>query len=601
MIHCFPSTLSRFDICQLCWQEPALRPTMDELLMMLKDPSTVKRRRRSSSLTRQNYIGLPPSRSRTMPPATKGEPSRNEPQPSGEDTLKRKPRRPAPTLPPSRAVKQAPAKSRLVLDPESTRPAQGMARPVPVPEPVRQSAGNARPVPEQEPVRQAPPQPPVMGAMKTYSLKRPAPKKPGRAEEKGDSLEDVVAGSTGVSGRLVGVGNGRPKDAQLQMECGVRGQLGNNQVAGGYISGQGADGQSIGQVAGVGSVSVEPLEAWNDADGADMDMDMVYSADVEEILDDSVFVSGLDAMADAGGDQDFILEPPDDFSQSSIYALDVAASSGASEHETDEKVSPLMTVQLHSPAVRGESSAREGPAQVEGGGFPSVGHDQGEGLQGDGDNFPDERSDNRGEVWPDEGRDFPNDTPLPLQHQVADTSAEHKNGKAKKSKKKRESKDYSEPGSKKHKSKKKRKRRSASTDDLVQRSDSGLPEYELDRGLDRVPMRTAKDRQESFRTGQLGAWVDGRVAIQTGSRFSQEEPEGPRETSSFTKGGSKLRASSSYENVMADDDISPPWLHDGNPSQSQELSFDELDVYADEDEQDEPRVVYKEDVASLVW
>ena len=64
----------RFTICQLCWEEPSLRPTMEELLGMLKDPSLCKKKKRRSSLTRQLHVStLPSSRSQTLPRPAKQE------------------------------------------------------------------------------------------------------------------------------------------------------------------------------------------------------------------------------------------------------------------------------------------------------------------------------------------------------------------------------------------------------------------------------------------------------------------------------------------------------------------------------------------------
>ena len=65
-----------------------------------------------------------------------------------------------------------------------------------------------------------------------------------------------------------------------------------------------------------------------------------------------------------------------------------------------------------------------------------------------------------------------------------------------------------------------------------------------------------------------------------------------------------LRHTPSYENVVAGEDYTPPWLDDPVPD-SRELSFEELDAYYEpedlRDDTDTPKVVYKEDVAALIW
>ena len=499
---------------------------------MLKEPSTIKRKRRSASLTRQNFVGLPPSRSHTLPPAqsdmpqvTKVPPPKSEPRPAGDDTLKRKPKRPAPTLPPPH--KHASVKER------------------PVPGPSQQVPVKSGPIPKPEPARQAPPQP-ARAALAVSPPKRPAPKKPPRTPEtwRAASSSDL---------------------------------LNVPQVGGREINGRSVPANTVS--ADLKKESSEPLGMWNsgfEADDVALYPDSVDSND----LDESMFEGGTEVMPDAGDDQDFILEPPDDFSQLSAGDLDddVEASVDTRKHETHGTASS-MAVQFNNPAALGDWGK---VVEV----FPEAyGQNQEEGQQ---DSASGRRSRKAGEIGHEE-----NAGEVAMLRQ---SSTEHKSSKSKKSKKKRESRGDSEAaGSKKHKSKKK-KRHSVSTDELLQQGDSQevvLPEYEFDRGMDRVPMRSSQDpgNFDVSQSKQQPTWSHGSFKT-----YSQEEPDGAR-----TKGVSNLHVSASYDNAAADDDYSPPWLHDNNPVQSQELSFEELDAYAEDDEKDEPRVVYKEDVAAMVW
>lgn len=493
---------------------------------MLKEPSTIKRKRRSSSLTRQNFVGLLPSRSRTFPrgqsdttEVTKEPPPKTESKPAGDDTLKRKPKRPAPTLPPPH--KQASVKGRAA-------------------EPPGQVPRKSEPP---ELTKQAPPQParvaPSMAPAKTYGLKRPAPEKPARTPEtyRKDSSSNLLStpseGGQDVSGRHIPLG--------------------------------------------ATFAGLEPLGAKNSG----LDATLHPEGMDDDGLDESMFEGGMETLPDAGEDQDFILEPPDDFSQLSVGELDdndgVEAPLVTGKDETGEKGSSLG-MQFSNPA------ALEGMDEDDGVFPDAYGHGQGESWLGNGSG---KRREKKGEI----GRKENAEDEHPSMATSRQSSTEHRSSKSKKSKKKRESRGDSEAGSRKHKSKKK-KRQSASTDELLQQGDTGefvLPEYEFDRGLDRVPMRSSKENLDSDQSRQRPTWSHS--AFKT---YSQEDP-----TSS--KGASKSHVSSSYDNMEADDDYSPPWLHDGNPSQSQELSFEELDAYAEDDEQDEPRVVYKEDVAAMVW
>jgi hypothetical protein len=373
-------------------------------------------------------------------------------------------------------------------------------------------------------------------ASNVNSLKRPAPKKPVRPPEivKTDSSDSIlVAGTEGDFLNQVGHSVYPTEFPAVDIAA----SEGPSTVAG-----------SANKVFGIESSTAAAYP------------DSLDSGD----FDESMFEGGHEVLPE--GEEDFILEPPEDFSQSSIGNLDdeeEAILKGA-ERESGDGASSLG-VQFHHP-----------PA--------SVGYSSYEGSDGVGKREKSGAKSRNGEseVIPVEGREV---------QQHGSTGDAHVSGEVKKKKKKkRDSKDFSEVGSKKHKSKKK-KRRSSSTDVLFN-EETVLPEYEFDRGLDRVPMRVPKDTGQ-----QQGTWAGKYASNQFGSRFSQEEPR----TSAATAGSSRPPTSASYDNIDVDDDYSPPWLHDGNPTQSQELSFEELDAYADEDEQDEQRVVYKEDVAALVW
>ena len=66
---------------------------------------------------------------------------------------------------------------------------------------------------------------------------------------------------------------------------------------------------------------------------------------------------------------------------------------------------------------------------------------------------------------------------------------------------------------------------------------------------------------------------------------------------------SPLKRRASYDDVIAGDEYTPPWL-DEPVDHSQELSFEELDSYYDpedlREDTDAPKTVYKEDVAALI-
>ncbi len=115
----------------------------------------------------------------------------------------------------------------------------------------------------------------------------------------------------------------------------------------------------------------------------------------------------------------------------------------------------------------------------------------------------------------------------------------------------------------------------------------GFPEYEFDRGMDRIPVRSSGDNLKPSK-----------------QRGVSSDPHHFRATDDIqtaSKATSRKELSSSYEDVTADDDFHPPWLEE--PVHGQQLSGEELGVYADEAnfEEGDARVMLKEDVAALIW
>lgn len=453
---------------------------------MLKDPSLCKKKRRSSSLKRQLFVSanLPPSRSKTLPQAKIEAQDR---LPASDDSLKQlinvgKPRRPAPTKPSAGPPKQTLVQVKLVSKP-------------------------ARQVPS-GPVRSAP----VATVPNKYGSKALPPSESLRTTGtwRADNTENLLAGSgnlelSGERGRTEEKGSGDG----FSTEPGGRESSASRDVLAGKHRGHTPS-------------ATPPTRDENE---------VAYSEDMQDDdIDESMFIGGNEALP-SQEDDDFILEPPDDFSESSVDELDKPSPDLPPSRAQNKRYA--LGIQFHKPVVSDE--------ELEGG--PKS----------------------------EERRPSQEEDSVPA-HRM---KTERESGKPKRPKrKKRESKDYSEPReehSSKHRSKKKRK--SSATNELLP-MDMNFPEYEFDRGLDKIPVQSSKSTSKTTKPAANFESVDDH-------NISPHEP--------YDK-----------QDVLASDDYSPPWLDE--PVESQELSFEELDAYAEDDvTDDKPRVVYREDVAALIW
>ena len=160
--------------------------------------------------------------------------------------------------------------------------------------------------------------------------------------------------------------------------------------------------------------------------------------------------------------------------------------------------------------------------------------------------------------------------------------------KAKKKKKNRASRDLSleEEGTKVRSKKKKKK----ASKQLLEHQDeqqeepeveeAQLPEYLHDRGLDRVPLRPSQDGSapySNYATNSLASYRSNE-SLDNGEMY-----------------GARKRHKSYYGDVNANDEFTPPWLEDDNPNEA----GNDDDPYPGEDEP--PQVVYDEEVSSLLW
>lgn len=472
---------------------------MDELVAMLKDPSQYKKKKRRASLSRQHPISIapPPSRSRTLPSATK-----QEVPAASDDTLKRqsnslKPKRPAPNKP----APPPPGRTHGV----SEKPSQH-ARPAPAPTQAPSTNGSDS---------------------KKYAARKPTPIKPLRTADtwKADSMENLLVGS---------------------------GERSLGETTSGGKSGEVHHGSKTTHTK-MADTALDKLVHRNEnypLSGSSELLQNNGAVDLEddEDIDESMFLGGAETHMDEGED-DFILEPPDEYSESSLNGLEEPPDSPKSKKEKDPS---SLVIQFHQPSTPGED-----------------------------DEIPGEVFDDAGDVFTDE------------QHKVLShgTSNGGERGKVKKSKKKkREGREYPESG--KHSKHKSKKRRSSSTKNLLTADEEmSFPEYELDRGLDKIPMQA--HRQQTQHTDRTSM---SKHAATTDSIHATKPDDAIGKLQTMPH--DKLERRSSYDD-FDDDEPSLPWLDE--PVDNRELSFEELDAYSQDINDDNPRVVYKEDVAELIW
>ncbi len=609
---------------------------MEEVLGMLRDPSQCKRKKRTSSLTRQNRVGLPPpSNSRPRPPVTT--PTNHAPSPvvqdsappppPGEDTLKRRPKRPAPAKPGSNQPKP----------PKTSASAGGGI-----------NGQTNKPTPPTDPSRRAPIRndPGWKG-----SLKRPAPVKPPRTKEswRSDSKDDLIAAAAAAasaSGATVVQNLGAIRNHD---DTSTEKAKGRSDGASGRNGAETPPPPPPPPQLRVDSEEVRHVEN-NDVEFPENDDD--------DDISKSMFVDGVPEKV---SDDDFILEPPEDFSESSLDDLDdpndpndladlvahpapplmgkkeskkgsaslaIQFTNAASSDEDEDASYKRVKGSSHSDQQKVPQASHESSAK----GLPHSDHHKAthEGLYKPAEKHSESstRSD-RHKVSSHSYKSSRSDQ--------ASSSFETGSGEVKKPKKRRSSKDYSEQReghTHKHKSRKKRK--SASSDNLLAKDeDVQFPEYEFDRGMDRIPVGGAKkgnttsrdlDDTQSRHSHQNDVISSGPVEKPRSKQASSEattshdSPDaksrqgtsnvasrGPADAFSHQQAVSRaspLKRHSSYEDVIAGEEYTPPWL-DEPVQQSQELSFEELDAYYEpedlREDTDDPKVVFKADVAALIW
>ena len=252
----------------------------------------------------------------------------------------------------------------------------------------------------------------------------------------------------------------------------------------------------------------------------------------DEDFDESLFVGGAESLPVGDDKDDFILEPPEQFSQSSLDDLDDF------NHEETKGEGESVMVEFQPPTISDDDIET---------------------------NFNDNEF--VGEV----------EQKLP-QKKAGETT------KKSKKKKKRTSKDYSsvqEGDDSKQKPKKKKKRKSVE-------KETDFPEYEFDRGMDKIPTKSS-DRQAGSSYSNEG-YLSGSIdRLNSQSEFTGSySPHGGKPAGKHPSRGKN------YEDVVASDDFSPPWLDE---------DYDERADDAREMEEDDipNSIVYNEDVAALIW
>ena len=463
---------------------------MEEVVAMLKDSSLCKNKKRtSSSLTPKNLVTAKHTRSKTLPNTSrKGNLNSDiflSIQRTPESSGSQKHRRPAPSIPPSRPA-----------------PSMPPSRPAP-----------PRPAPS-KPTRPAPKKPPSPVKSKAFqqvSIKQP-PLKPLRTEDtwKAESTEDLLNDTVVIGNPANTHSNGSLDKESLE--------TGKNEF---YINEHAKTCDNKGsKVTSTSNIKFDQDDNDNELQDAD--------------IDQSLFVGGAE-------NDDFILEPPERFSQSSLDGLDDPLPDFA--RSITEKNSTSLVVEFKPPPPSDDEAIT---------------------------NF------NEGEFEvPKESEEVPSE-------RKDDTERERKSKK----KKKRASKDYtSREGDSARKRSKKKKRREDSVE-LSQEVD--FPEYEFDRGMDRIPMRASQELNLSGFDPIPNTLDDSHSSVYNNPDEKQHKAK--RSANQVSK---QRDVDTNYGHVNASDDYNPPWLVDDN---------DEVgDQFYLNDDSDIPKVVYSEDVAALLW
>ena len=288
--------------------------------------------------------------------------------------------------------------------------------------------------------------------------------------------------------------------------------------------------------------------------------------DDDDEIDESMFLGGAEATIPEDNGDDFILEPPNDFSDTSLDAVD--DNPPAVVNTSSRKESASLVIQFAPPTATPDDEFAE-----------------------------EEKSDDV----------FAQDDHHKVQSRVPGGESEAVKEKKKK-KKKRDSKDL-EDGSK-HSKHKKKKRRSSSTKHLLaEEDDASFAEFEFDRGMDRVPVQTSKEKKSASGSaagatrGSLGDMRGpSRLPAMRGSlgdvhNTSRTHHPPPPPSAAAVHTASLDRFEPSYDDF--EDEGALPWLDE--PAENKELSFEELDAYSQDVTDDQPRVVYKQDIAELIW
>ena len=454
---------------------------------------------------RQHRVSLPPSKAKakslTTPLSQSGDtptplpaPSvQDSTSPSGEDTLKRKPRRPAPVKPGQKQpAKQQPAnvsgRENGPIPSESTRRAPIGGVSTTNGHVIKPAATDAS---RRAPIRSDP-------AGKLSGVKRPAPPKPPRSEEtwRADSSENLLASAN--------------------LKAVVKENLGASEIP------DSASTQGLRDEAGWWS-GEPPSSSQQDAGE---NIHSTKKADSEfpqdEDFDETMFEGGAESVPDTLDDDDFILEPPEDFSESSLGDLDDPNDLAdlVTPQESDpvpsgkkqvKKGSDSVTVQFANPTaleMEEEEGTDEGYKPHESPSHPNQQNATSHSYisRSDRANSPshDLESAAGSDQYeaPSRGHKPAEDPSHRRQHKSTShgaSSTESEASRVKKAKKKkRSSKDYSEhKDGHTHKHKSRKKRKSASSNDLLagdRDQDIQFPEYEFDRGMDRVPVAAKKER-----------------------------------------------------------------------------------------------------------
>lgn len=276
-------------------------------------------------------------------------------------------------------------------------------------------------------------------------------------------------------------------------------------------------------------------------------------------MDETYFLGGAESVPQ----EDFILDPPEHFSESSIDDLeDEQIQDHGKMQPRVVKTEPKASSSVPRNVIHSDSSGMVLEFKP-----PPVSDDEDETNFGSLEHFEYQKTEEIKEK---------------VELKVKDTEEESKAKRVKKKKKKRASKDLTDNedtlrAKEKRKKKKAAKHRETQEDqeeEENENNDASLPEYLYDRGLDRVPMRASQDYSSVQATSSLASYR---------SNESLDERGNPRK-----------RHKSYYGDVKATDEFTPPWLDD-DPTEGD----DDDDPYLGED--DPPNVVYDEEVSSLLW